>query len=1085
MKQIEGHGAYRIGIDLGTNSLGWCVLDLDADLQPVAICDMGVRIFSSGRDPKSGASLAVDRRNARAARRRRDRYLGRRSALMNALIAGGLMPDDEADRKALEGLDPYALRANGLDAALPLYHVGRAIFHLNQRRGFKSNRKADRGKDDEKGKIATGVSRLREAMADTGSRTLGEFLHKRRISAQDPRRVPAVRTRLRPERGPDAKGDGYDFYAERALLEEEFDTLWSAQARFHRPSKLPETLRNRLRDIIFFQRRLKEPEVGRCTFFDDKRLAKSHPLFQERRLYEEVNALEIEEAGKASRKLTRDERDKLIFKLQNARTASFDALRKFLKLPADARFNKESENRSKLLGDEVRAELSHKDRFGPRWSTLELDMQSEVVRKLRDEPDEGALVDWLTHEFGFDAARAKAVAGARLPEGYGRLGEKATRLVLDQLKADVVTYDKAVARCGEQHPEMAHHSDFRTGEVLDALPYYAVVLERHVPPGTNDPLERDEAVRYGRITNPTVHIGLNQLRRVVNAIIGIYGSPAQIVVELARELKLNEEQKRTLNRELGANTREAERRSKALEELGYPASPANRAFLKLWEELNPDNPLDRRCVYTGRQISLSMLFNGEADVDHILPRSRTLDDSNANKIICIRESNREKRNRSPYEAFGHDEARWAEIADRAARLPKNKRWRFQPDAMERFENEERDFLDRQLVDTQYLSRISRQYLEAVCPTVKGSAGGVWVIPGRMTQMLRGKWGLNSLLPDHNLPLNTNKRKNRLDHRHHAIDAAVIGVTDRKLLNRIQKEAGRAEADGLREHNLGDIEPPWPGFREDIGAKLDSLAVSHRPDHGKITPLAGRAGKDQTAGKLHNDTAYGLTGETDEKGNEVVVVRKPVEALKARADLNRIRDQALRGALEAATQGLTGKEFEAAVRNFADSNPTWPGLRRVRMTEPLKTIQVKDRKGMPYKGFKGDANLRYDVWELPDGKWMAEIVTMFDAHQAGSQSKVKENHPTARKAMRLHQNDMLAFEHEGGTMIGRVVKFSVAGTLVLAGHAEAGSLKARDAMSSDIDPFKYINASASALKKRKARKIRIDEIGRIHDPGPPR
>ncbi|MCK5746886.1 MAG: hypothetical protein KAH44_11760, partial [Oricola sp.] len=300
MKQIEGHGAYRIGIDLGTNSLGWCVLDLDADLQPVAICDMGVRIFSSGRDPKSGASLAVDRRNARAARRRRDRYLGRRSALMNALIAGGLMPDDEADRKALEGLDPYALRANGLDAALPLYHVGRAIFHLNQRRGFKSNRKADRGKDDEKGKIATGVSRLREAMADTGSRTLGEFLHKRRISAQDPRRVPAVRTRLRPERGPDAKGDGYDFYAERALLEEEFDTLLSAQARFHRPSKLPETLRNRLRDIIFFQRRLKEPEVGRCTFFDDKRLAKSHPLFQERRLYEEVNALEIEEAGKAS-----------------------------------------------------------------------------------------------------------------------------------------------------------------------------------------------------------------------------------------------------------------------------------------------------------------------------------------------------------------------------------------------------------------------------------------------------------------------------------------------------------------------------------------------------------------------------------------------------------------------------------------------------------------------------------------------------------------------------------------------------------------------------------------------------------------
>lgn len=149
---------------------------------------------------------------------------------MNALIAGGLMPDDEVDRKAPE-VSTYALRTEGLAAALPLYHFGRAIFNLNQRRGFKSNRKADRGNDDEKGKIATSVGRIRKAMAENGLRTLEEFLHKRRLSAEDQRRIPAVRTRLRPERGSEAKGDGYDFYAERALLEEEFGALWSMAAR--------------------------------------------------------------------------------------------------------------------------------------------------------------------------------------------------------------------------------------------------------------------------------------------------------------------------------------------------------------------------------------------------------------------------------------------------------------------------------------------------------------------------------------------------------------------------------------------------------------------------------------------------------------------------------------------------------------------------------------------------------------------------------------------------------------------------------------------------------------------------------------
>src|SRR5690606_18312250 len=102
-----------------------------------------------------------------------------------------------------------------------------------------------------------------------------------------------------------------------------------------------------------------------------------------------------------------------------------------------------------------------------------------------------------------DEATASAVADAQLPEGYGRFGETATRRLLEALMADVVTYDKAALAAG------FHHSDHRTGEVFERLPYYGQILTREIAPGRSehgDPLER----RYGKITNPTVHIGLRQ-----------------------------------------------------------------------------------------------------------------------------------------------------------------------------------------------------------------------------------------------------------------------------------------------------------------------------------------------------------------------------------------------------------------------------------------------------------------------------------------------------------------------------------------------------------------------------------------------
>ena len=380
---------------------------------------------------------------------------------------------------------------------------------------------------------------------------------------------------------------------------------------------LTDDLRTALFETIFYQRPLKTPEVGRCLFCDEPRLAKAHPLFQRRILLETVNQLRIRAPGQSDRPLTLEERDRVLLALDSktakavtSANVSFKQLRKVLKLNPDQRFSLESEARKGIDCDRLRAILAHKDRYGPNWSTLTTAEQWHIIQRIRAvESDENhdTLLAWLVDEHGLAPEHALAVSNAPLPDGYGRIGLSATNRLLPVLDAEVIVYADAAARA------FGHHSDFRTGEVLDELPYYGQILDRHVIPGTGDPAD-DDIERYGRITNPTVHIGLNQLRRLVNKVIEVHGRPDQIVVELARDLKLGEKQKTEVQRTIRKNTDAATRRGNDLRELGIHDTGANRLMLRLWEELS-DDPLDRRCPYSGEQISITRLFTpGQCDV---------------------------------------------------------------------------------------------------------------------------------------------------------------------------------------------------------------------------------------------------------------------------------------------------------------------------------------------------------------------------------------------------------------------------------------------------------------------------------------
>lgn len=1034
---------YRLGIDIGTNSLGWCVLDLDRNDQPKAIRKIGVRIFPDSRDPKSGTSLAVDRRMARGARKRRDRFIDRRRDLMKALIRHGLMPTDAKARKELENLDPYELRATGLDELLPLCRLGRAIFHINQRRGFKSNRKTDKKQksDDLKG-MKGAIGKLRETMEAGNVRTLGEYLYvafrKGRTvrGSRDGSVTPHAAVRARPHVVKNK--NEYDLYADRAMYEQEFDLLWRRQCELG--AALSDAARDELRDIIFYQRPLKPVEPGKCALDpSDRRAPLALPLVQRFRMLSELANLEIIFPDQSHRPLTLTERNAILAELERKKELSFSRMRAKLKLGTEVRFNLEDEKRKGLKGDLTGIELAHKDCFGDGWWSWPLERRDAVVETLLEEPDEQALIERAMTEWGLEREAAANVADASLPDGYGRLGRKTLSKIVPIMEKDMVKYDKAAKQAGYDHARLPD------GEVFDQLPYYGQVLE-HAVVGTGDETHLPEK-RYGRIPNPTVHVAMNELRKVVNALAARYGAPKDIVVEIARDLPLGQKAKQEKNKEQADNQKKNDERRKKLEELGLPDNGENLLRLRLWEELNAD-PLDRRCVYTGEQISVTRLFSPEVEIEHILPLRRTLDNSPANKTVTMRYANRYKGNRSPHEAFhaGADRFDWEGILLRATDLPKNKRWRFGADAMDKYENGERDFLDRQLVDTQYISKITREYLTRIA-----GPNNVWVVTGRLTGMLRGKWGLNSLLSDHN-------QKNRTDHRHHAVDAFVVGVTTRSMLKRVADAA-----DQYRDRLIDDMPDPWDGFRDELKARLDKVVVSHKPDHG-------------AGGMLHEETAYGVIRDPSKEDGATLVYRKPLTSLNAN-EAERIRDRKLRAEVMAVTASVKTdkKEFQKALTDFAAG----AGIRHVRLTKVEKGfIAIRDGNGAPYKAVVGGENSYVEIYRLPDGSWQGEAISVFDANQKNFTPRWRDENTEARLVMRVHKGDLLKLDDE---QIMRVYSLWAA-LFFLAPHHESGSLQKRHG--DKDDPFRWMMISFSKLKDKKARKVTVDYLGRAHDSRPP-
>ncbi len=1037
---------YRLALDLGSTSIGWALISLDAKAEPRAIIKAGVRIFPDGRNPKDGSSLAVTRRMARGMRRRRDRLLARKARMMRHLITHGFFAPEEPARKAMELTDPYHLRAKGLDDALKPEEFARALFHINQRRGFKSNRKTDKKENDSsvlKARIKEVQADIDPSGSDGKSRTVGEWLHRRNQAGQTVRAKYRETKTVRDD-GKNRTIKSYDLYVDRAMITAEFDALWAKQSALN-AAVFSEAARIDLRDCLLYQRPLRPVRPGRCTLLpEEERAPLALPSTQRFRILQECNNLRILREGMPDEPLSLGQRDKLMRALSTHPKRTFTQIKSLLGLAGAVNFNFEDPKRQELKGDATAASLAKAEHFGSAWDDLSLAEQDTIVAKLVDEENEAKLVEWLTQHASVTPQQAEAISTAGLPEGYGSLSTKALALINQQLSSQVISYAEAARLAGFHHSQLTDNAAIPgrtfvierivpgTGEIKQfhahtTLPYYGEFLQRHVGFASPDAKPTDLPEKYfGRIANPTVHIGLNQVRVVVNALLKRYGHPAEVIVEVARDLKQSQEQRKDETKRQADNQKRNERlRQEAAEVLQCATTQVKHADIQkliLWEELSRD-PADRKCPYSGQQISKQALLSDKVEIEHILPFSQTLDDSRNNKTVAMRHANRIKGNRTPCDArddFAAQGWDYTSIEARAGLMDKRKRYRFAADGYEQWKRDDKDFLARALNDTRYMSRVAREYLSLICPQ------NTRVIPGQMTAMLRAKLGLNDVL-------GLNGEKNRNDHRHHAVDACVIGVTDQGLLQRFAKASADARQQQL-DRLVAKMPDPWPTYGAHVRRAVAAIWVSFKPDHGH-------------EGAMHNDTAYGL------QSNGMVSTRKVVDGA-------RVRETAALKVIEfsAPTQARHGFKL--------DGTPN------------------------PYKGYKGDSNYCMEIYRDEKGAWRSHVVSTFDAYQVvrmlGIDAGVKRlRHPSKDLSerplvMRLMIDDTVRLMHNGQLRTLRVATISGNGQVFMSDLCEANV----DSRNRDKgDPFAYVSKKASSFERSQARRVTVSPMGDLLDPGP--
>lgn len=914
-----------LGIDTGTNSLGWAIVEKKAD--EYHLLDKGVNIFQEGVKIEKGieSSKAADRTAHKAARVRNYRIKLRKIRLLRILSDAHLCPplskaelsawrlkkeypkndlfmqwqgtDDESEKT------PYAYRHKCLHECLDFnsmtdrYILGRAFYHMIQRRGFLSNRKDQSG--DDTGKVKESISNLTQEMHDDGYEYLGDYFYSLYNKGEKIRNHYTARN-------------------EHYLAE--FKAICEKQKL---DKNLGPEIVCQIEKAIFDQRPLKSQkgQVGKCVFEKNKtKCPSSHPMYEEFRMLSFINNIKIQTPNdSALRPLSAEERELImpLFFRKSKKQFDFEDIAKKLAPKKHYGFYKKSSDAempylfnypmdTSVSGCPVTAAL--KDIFGENWidalcetytlaeGKSRLDVVNDIWHALFFYTDETKLAEFAKNRLQLNDEEAKKFCEISLPSDYASLSLKAICKILPYLKKGLI-YSHAVFlgnlcevmpqyewNIGEMRnaaiDNIVHEmnqidsKDTRTFEVcikeylkeqyrvsdekLKKL-YHPSMMETYprVLRTNNHGVYQLGSPRIDSVRNPMAMRSMFRLRKLVNRLLeeGKIDQDTEIHIEFAREL--NDANKRNAiaayTKENQNNNDEARKKIRNLfkAETGNDIEPTDADVLKyvLWEEQG------HICLYTGKQIRISDFVgaNPKFDIEHTIPRSVGGDSTRMNLTLCDSRFNREiKKTKLPTELSNHDEImtrinEWKEKYEtlegqirKQKKLSKGASSKEQKDSILR---------KRHLLELQrdyWRGKYLRFTMESVPEGFSRRQGTDISVISKyarlyLKSLFKHVFTVKGIATSDFRKIwgiqKVYSKKERVNHVHHCIDAIVIaciGLDEYNKLGAYYHDEENHEWYGM---SKAYFKKPWSTFVEDIEKVQDEILVYHyTPDN---MPKQGR------------------------------------------------------------------------------------------------------------------------------------------------------------------------------------------------------------------------------------------------------
>lgn len=768
---------YRFAFDIGIGSCGWAVVS-ENETGNRRIEDAGSRIFDSGEMKEGKDRKSQERRGFRGVRRVLRRRKHRKELLKNYIRYIQFMSDYEIRCACESPADKVLLtKVKGLDEKLSKAELLQALLHACNHRGYKDFYEVT--ETDEAESQEEEDEKINQAAADRLDRSFEES-HCRTISEYICRYCTIPGTDRIDYRNRFYKNENR-MIIRRKHVENEVCTILKKQREWY--PELTDQKIEKIMGVIFSQRDFEDgpgdasdkyrrytgflESLGYCRFYPEERRGFRNTALGD--VYAAINALSQyryvhTDTGEA--KLTQEAAAKMVSYIMKQGSLTRTQAAKLLKPLGIAIYG--SKDVDKTLAKSFRF-LKEMKKIAEK---CQVSWESLLSETDLTEYEEGKTS--LLNQLGTVCSMYQTPH--RKEEELKKLHAKWEHVHLPPAFWNALKRHKFNGTSSVSYHHMADAIEaFLKGDIYGNFQWNK---QKQLDEKQESQRERllsakvlmqDEDVK----DNPVVLRSINETRKVLNCLIRLYGSPAEIHVEVADDVARSYLERKRIQKMQRDHEKTRDAIKKKIAEILHCAESEVKGIqierYKLYMEQ------EGKCLYSGRELDLEMVLDTQShayEVDHIIPYSLILDNTLANKALVCGNENQAKGQQTPL-MYLKGEKKEAFIE----RVKAEKKRTSHPISNKKYDylmlatlygKEAKEILtgwkSRNINDTRYITK----YVVGLIKNHLQFAGGkarVFGIRGHITSRFRKEWlGKNTWGSD---------EKCRTNYLNHAADAIVL------------------------------------------------------------------------------------------------------------------------------------------------------------------------------------------------------------------------------------------------------------------------------------------------------------------------